>query len=482
MFDKLSIPVKGEPPRAAWGAGVANRLNELCAMTPARALVRDGATGTGFASLPVNARGFRPSRIHPRQFTLRARIETDDDRRSLVVEYYSCGQGVIWNNFDVGAGGEPSSLSAQRPSWIEISNTQIEDGDAIDKTFYLNIEISAYCEWGVDQGLKLDGTHSGWEVSEDPNHPGFEIIEGVAHHITTHVTIGRVKFSDGNLSVIQNFDGHVVTVHPWLGGDSGGSGGGEGGDPGTTVTEWVKANVVTSLNAQKGDLELSLSEGWMEIMKNGAAVNAVGTVTTSVSGLIGDMAVIGGNRITVAQEGNSLRIAYDEGKTEDDDNPFADKPEECGHPGAGGGVLGGGMGDGVSGENRGDDAVAGADCCGGSSGESAGVSTAEDGKGAATGTVVSKDDDGNTTTSTSYPGRQKSSAPGQSAPGKRLEDIDPHSGLNSPSTKGRQIGTGDIRKFENNDKRSNGSAGRIGTTDIHGFYNGAKSAKAATRL
>ena len=56
MFDKLSIPVKGEPPRAAWGAGVANRLNELCTVAPAHMLIRDGATGTGFSPLPTNKR------------------------------------------------------------------------------------------------------------------------------------------------------------------------------------------------------------------------------------------------------------------------------------------------------------------------------------------------------------------------------------------------------------------------------------------
>ena len=56
MFEKIPAPVKGQPARASWGAALTSRVNELCAMAPARGLARDGLTGTGFSALPSNRR------------------------------------------------------------------------------------------------------------------------------------------------------------------------------------------------------------------------------------------------------------------------------------------------------------------------------------------------------------------------------------------------------------------------------------------
>ena len=47
MFEKIPAPVKGQPARASWGSALTSRVNELCAMAPARGLARDGLTGTG---------------------------------------------------------------------------------------------------------------------------------------------------------------------------------------------------------------------------------------------------------------------------------------------------------------------------------------------------------------------------------------------------------------------------------------------------
>lgn len=65
MFEKIPVPVKGQPARASWGAGITNRVNELCAMAPARGLARDGLTGTGFAALPKNGRDRKTAPLHP---------------------------------------------------------------------------------------------------------------------------------------------------------------------------------------------------------------------------------------------------------------------------------------------------------------------------------------------------------------------------------------------------------------------------------
>lgn len=60
MFEMIPAPVKGQPARASWGAALTSRVNELCAMAPARGLARDGLTGTGFAALPSNRRDKKP--------------------------------------------------------------------------------------------------------------------------------------------------------------------------------------------------------------------------------------------------------------------------------------------------------------------------------------------------------------------------------------------------------------------------------------
>lgn len=70
MFEKIPAPVKGQPARASWGSALTSRVNELCAMAPARGLARDGLTGTGFAALPSNRRE-RPVAKIPGCFEIR---------------------------------------------------------------------------------------------------------------------------------------------------------------------------------------------------------------------------------------------------------------------------------------------------------------------------------------------------------------------------------------------------------------------------
>ena len=265
----------------------------------------------------------------------------------------------------------------------------------------------------------------------------------------------------------------------------GGGGGGGGDDPDDPDDPTDDDEVVTSLNGEKGDLVLRLLEGWLEIVKGGQAVKAVGTVATSVSGLIGDMAVIGGKKIRVEQEGNSLKISYDDDKETDDINPFPDSADECSHPDGGGGVVAGdGAGGGVQG--GGGESGGGETCCGGTGAGpgsgSPGVSTAGDGKGAQSGTVVKVDGNGETTTGTSSPGKQKTPGGDASAKGRKITDNDIHR-MNGPSIKGKKLGDGDIRKFENNDSRSNGSDGRIGvTSDIHRLINNDPRAETSKRI
>lgn len=56
MTGTIQIPSKGEGLKAAWGASVANGLNALMPMAPARMLVRESAGGVGCEPLPQNLR------------------------------------------------------------------------------------------------------------------------------------------------------------------------------------------------------------------------------------------------------------------------------------------------------------------------------------------------------------------------------------------------------------------------------------------
>ena len=91
MFEKIPAPVKGQPARASWGSALTSRVNELCAMAPARGLARDGLTGTGFAALPSNRRERGATRL-PGLFE--AKLETSDQGGKKVkfeCPYYMVG-------------------------------------------------------------------------------------------------------------------------------------------------------------------------------------------------------------------------------------------------------------------------------------------------------------------------------------------------------------------------------------------------------
>lgn len=88
MFEKIPVPVKGQPARASWGAGVANRVNEIGAMFPSRGLARDGLTGTGFSPLPANRRDRRGGSArspYPFDLTTETRETGGEEGETVVV-------------------------------------------------------------------------------------------------------------------------------------------------------------------------------------------------------------------------------------------------------------------------------------------------------------------------------------------------------------------------------------------------------------
>ena len=96
MFEKIPVPVKGQPALASWGAGITNRVNELCSMVPSGGLARDGVTGTGFAPLPANKRDRKAARRIPGCFEIRSPSPAatdggEDDPGGFDNPYYMVG-------------------------------------------------------------------------------------------------------------------------------------------------------------------------------------------------------------------------------------------------------------------------------------------------------------------------------------------------------------------------------------------------------
>ena len=99
MRPQIPVPSKGLQLKATWGAQVANRVNELCAMAPAGVLHREGFGGIGDQALPKNMRDRRAMAGQPMPFDVQAAIEKNQAgtaQRLIIV----CRAGsVIWNGF-----------------------------------------------------------------------------------------------------------------------------------------------------------------------------------------------------------------------------------------------------------------------------------------------------------------------------------------------------------------------------------------------
>ena len=169
MFEKIPAPVKGQPARASWGAGVSSRLNELCAMAPARGLARDGLTGTGFAPLPENRRNRAPSAVLPWSFSC---TEAEDPENP--------GETVRtggWDNCRLQVGLDTNFYSSWRQHDVRnrIKGTSKTD----DGQYFVKVNLS-------------DGADP---VAEIVTHGGFPVINYEAG--TVEIYIGTV--SDGKL-------------------------------------------------------------------------------------------------------------------------------------------------------------------------------------------------------------------------------------------------------------------------------------------
>lgn len=142
MFEKIPAPVKGQPARASWGAALTSRVNELCAMAPARGLARDGLTGTGFAALPSNRRE-RPVAKIPGCFEIRrpspaASEGGEADPGGFDNPYYMVGSriyqcaeaidmGFVFRDCIIALGINTASDDPQASIWSLINFTDLQN-------------------------------------------------------------------------------------------------------------------------------------------------------------------------------------------------------------------------------------------------------------------------------------------------------------------------------------------------------------------
>lgn len=68
MIGSIQTPARGEKIRASWGAAVTERVNSMSVIGGDDRLVREGATGFGFAPLPANRRLRRGKGTPPGNF------------------------------------------------------------------------------------------------------------------------------------------------------------------------------------------------------------------------------------------------------------------------------------------------------------------------------------------------------------------------------------------------------------------------------
>ena len=124
MRNLVPSPIKGEGLRASWGAAVANRVNELCAMAPAGMLPRDGVGGMGAEPLPQNLRNRVAISRKPAcfDFAMEPNENTGETTYKLVRCYYNTGGKTVHvNDIDItdtiASSGEGNILAFARQGY-----------------------------------------------------------------------------------------------------------------------------------------------------------------------------------------------------------------------------------------------------------------------------------------------------------------------------------------------------------------------------
>lgn len=255
MRTQIPVPSKGDAMRASWGASVANRVNELCAMAPANMLARDGFGGMGAQPLPANLRD-RPAAgaSQPMPFDLSASVETSQDgtQKRLVVKWFYGGNPawpiaatVSWNYWSLTppTSGDPAPtvdafgyITAYTGEWQTAEN--FSDNATIELWFTLQVTPS----WSGSPTFSVSGS---WEVMESADHDLADLRldpTGVTQTLVSYVVLGTATASTSRLKVAQAFRGDLH-LNDLLCIDGNGGGGGTPDQQGSQSGCWKIATV-----------------------------------------------------------------------------------------------------------------------------------------------------------------------------------------------------------------------------------------------
>jgi len=206
--------------RASWGAAVAGRVNELCAMAPSGVLQREGFGGMGAQPLPANLRNRRASAGRPMPFDLKAEIETSQDgtQQRLVVKWYATDASVCWNYWPL----DPPSETPDEEGWVTLYSGsyaaigELDEYVVAELWYTLQVSsdwsssppsFSATGEWSVEDNSDEDYTDESFAPAATPA------------EITSYVSLGTVEASASGVIVTQTFRGNLH-LHDLLVGSS----------------------------------------------------------------------------------------------------------------------------------------------------------------------------------------------------------------------------------------------------------------------
>lgn len=211
--------------RASWGAAVASRVNELCAMAPANMLARDGFGGIGAQPLPANLRDRRGAAGQPMPFDVRAELETSEDgtQKRLVIR---CFPGsTVWCN-SVLCNPANDTPAPDSTGWAPLLTGEwIPSADALTGLYgvFLHYRLQAAPDWDASLSplhfsavsLKYKATAeelstiSGVPVTLPYGNSGF--YYGLNQVVVGWLRLGTVDLRSGvGISVNQEFHGTLV--------------------------------------------------------------------------------------------------------------------------------------------------------------------------------------------------------------------------------------------------------------------------------
>lgn len=260
MRPQIPVPSKGLQLKATWGAQVANRVNELCAMAPAGVLHREGFGGIGDQALPKNMRDRRAAGAgQPMPFDLKGEVQTNQDgQKRLVVKWYYGGSpaspiaaSVSWNYWPI----TPPTLNAPTidgQGWVAVYTGEWAAAsnftDSATPELWYTLQVMP--EW--QGGAPTFSVGGSWYVQDSSEHDLSDLEldpTAVAQTVVSYVVLGTVTANAGGARVHQAFHGDLHLNDLLCIGEGGGGGGSGDGTDGTTYPmpfQYTRTGTITN--------------------------------------------------------------------------------------------------------------------------------------------------------------------------------------------------------------------------------------------